>query len=631
MKALRRLGLHFTEVSDVGFQHLREMPQLEQLGLDSRQVSDTGLAHIEALKQLTMLELRGPHFGDASLQYVAKLPRLVRLDLMGWSGDRARGGGDAGKPNYTAAGLAVLHKIKTLRSLWLNNVRLGKAELDQLKPLKHLEELTILTPRFADTIDDEALRRQVIKVRQELRRALPETKVHVGGFGFDVPDLPEEDGKDAWRDEESAKLIGLPRNEMMKQYGRPMIWNGEPFDKFSDVADLKSRMPKGHKIPQVWGFQFQNARPDASLIVRMWVGDGKVFDAYWCRPAKENQGFFNPPVRERPLADKAVGKIEGQVVDSAGQAVHNASVWAVLTTGERSTTSFKGEPVITAADGRFRLTGLPAGSIDIVCKWDHWDVPVRNHTVLLPADQTMRVKVVVPGNRESGNTVDGTPVCEVPPFQRFADDPDFARALRFDLEMGHGRKEEKEIADRDKAVEFYLKYLEKDGIPAYQRARVYVQLGIQFTTLSNPRKGQERDEERARRYFERAIELDPERISRSMIRARTLLGSLGGKTREESFGMWMETYDWLLSLDEAAFEKRAFPVRQRSTIRNLIEAVKGSTAANAVSSASSLPDGEARLRKLIEDYSGTPIVEKARKQLQTKGPNGPGARTGSDR
>ena len=48
---------------------------------------------------------------------------------------------------------------------------------------------------------------------------------------------------------------------------------------------------------------------------------------------------------------EAVGQVEGQVVDSAGQAVHNASVWAVRTTGERSAASFKGEPVTTTADG----------------------------------------------------------------------------------------------------------------------------------------------------------------------------------------------------------------------------------------------------------------------------------------
>ena len=81
-----------------------------------------------------------------------------------------------------------------------------------------------------------------------------------------------------------------------------------------------------------------------------------------------------------------------------------------------------------------------------------------------PGKGQVEGQVVVPGSREPGTPVDGTEVREVPSFQSFADDPDFSQALRFDLEMGHGRKEDQENADPAKAVEHYLKYLEKDGI-----------------------------------------------------------------------------------------------------------------------------------------------------------------------
>ncbi len=48
--------------------------------------------------------------------------------------------------------------------------------------------ISAMTPRFM-MADDEGLRRQVIQTRQDLRRALPDTKVHVGGFEWDIPRL----------------------------------------------------------------------------------------------------------------------------------------------------------------------------------------------------------------------------------------------------------------------------------------------------------------------------------------------------------------------------------------------------------------------------------------------------------
>lgn len=111
-----------------------------------------------------------------------------------------------------------------------------------------------------------------------------------------LPDkLLPDDVVNAWRDDASAKLIGLSRAELMDRFGKPLIVNGEPFEKFSDQDDLAKRFPEHLERKEVWGFQFRNVKPDASLVVRMWVGEDKAFDAYWSQSASETLAFFRPP------------------------------------------------------------------------------------------------------------------------------------------------------------------------------------------------------------------------------------------------------------------------------------------------------------------------------------------------
>lgn len=194
MKNLKNLELRFTAVTDEGMKWFRNMAQLWHLSLSSQHVTDVGLAHIEALRQLKHLELRGPHFGDASLAYVVKLPQLERLDLKDWGGDRAAGVSGKQRKSapsrYSATGLASLGQIKTLRVLWLDHISLGEAELEQLSTMKGLNELTLNTPRL-NVDETEDLRRKALDVRSALRKALPHTNVHVGGWGFDMPVFDE--------------------------------------------------------------------------------------------------------------------------------------------------------------------------------------------------------------------------------------------------------------------------------------------------------------------------------------------------------------------------------------------------------------------------------------------------------
>lgn len=189
MKNLKNLELRFTAVTDEGMKWFRNMHKMRHLSISSRHVTDAGLSHIESLRQIKHLELRGPHFGDASLAYVAKLPQLERLDLVDWSGDRASGASGRQRKSapsrYSATGLASLGQIKTLRFFWLSHISLGEAELQQLSTMKGLKALRLNTPRL-DISETENLRRKALDVRSTLRKALPDTNVHVGGWGFDL-------------------------------------------------------------------------------------------------------------------------------------------------------------------------------------------------------------------------------------------------------------------------------------------------------------------------------------------------------------------------------------------------------------------------------------------------------------
>jgi hypothetical protein len=221
MKNLKNLELRFTAVTDEGMKWFRNMHKLQHLSLSNRYVTDAGLAHIEALRQLKHLELRGPHFGDASLAYVVKLPQLERLDLKDWSGDPVAGVSGRQRKSapsrYSATGLASLGKIKTLRVLCLDHISLGEAELEQLSTMKGLNELTLNTPRL-DIGETEDLHRKALDVRSALRKALPHTSVHIGGWGFDM-----QEARETRTEPPSERVLTFPVDRLLGViYMRPL-------------------------------------------------------------------------------------------------------------------------------------------------------------------------------------------------------------------------------------------------------------------------------------------------------------------------------------------------------------------------------------------------------------------------
>lgn len=135
-------------------------------------------------------------------------------------------------------------------------------------------------------------------------------------------------------------------------------------------------------------------------------------------------------------------------------------------------------------------------------------------------------------------------------------DPDLATAISHDLELNGG---EYAMASQQLAAKHYLLYLERAQDPD-QRARVYVQLGALFSTNWIHDAGEQPDYEKARRYFEEALRLAPDKVGAPMIRAR-LARATPLQNTEERIAIRLAALDWISTLDEARIRAQWLPLR----------------------------------------------------------------------
>jgi len=139
----------------------------------------------------------------------------------------------------------------------------------------------------------------------------------------------------------------------------------------------------------------------------------------------------------------------------------------------------------------------------------------------------------------------------------YNDHPDLAKAMQYDAETNGGNMNK---ADRGKAVHFYKRYL-KDVNESFQKARVYCQLGAMHAVSFNEKKGEKRNLKKAREYYKKVIELEPNRIGRPTLVARNILTTLNHKP----FYGWVKArtnfYNWLASIDDDSLKKNYLPLR----------------------------------------------------------------------
>jgi tetratricopeptide (TPR) repeat protein len=207
-------------------------------------------------------------------------------------------------------------------------------------------------------------------------------------------------------------------------------------------------------------------------------------------------------------------------------------------------------------------------------------------------------------------------------FQNYDNDPDLARALQHDPEYTPDPNKE----SRAEAEKYYMAYLEKD-IPSFQRAKVYCQLGVMYTTTANPERGEQRDREKAEKYFQKVLELEPERIGRATIRARTMLSSLHSLPKAEKLSRALKYYEWLSSLDDEKIRSKWLPSAPGETqisssrmraLRNSVTAAGRTLAKNTVSRAASMPNADILLAEIINRFPDRQIAEFARQKLNTR-------------
>jgi hypothetical protein len=170
LTGLRFLNLSSTKVNGEGFQHLKDLPQLELLVIDAwastqvikhlkglprlrwlmisgARMADTAFDDLERLASLEVLTLNDTGATDARLACLDKMPALRELDLF--------------EPGFTDMGLKHVASLRHLKRLVLCWSPTTDAGLANLKGLTHLRDLVLVRTQVTN------------KGTQELQKALP--------------------------------------------------------------------------------------------------------------------------------------------------------------------------------------------------------------------------------------------------------------------------------------------------------------------------------------------------------------------------------------------------------------------------------------------------------------------------
>lgn len=118
-------------------------------------------------------------------------------------------------------------------------------------------------------------------------------------------------------------------------------------------------------------------------------------------------------------------------------------------------------------------------------------------------------------------------------------------------------------ASRELAEQHYLAYLQ-DVDESFQRAAVYARLGDLFNGITSAHVATTLDRDKARTYYRKALEAEPERIGWATLHARGFFAT-DANTNEQRFASYMDYYEWLLSIDEKTLKEKGLPTRPPGT------------------------------------------------------------------
>jgi internalin A len=130
LKAIKKLDLSFTYVTDRGIKKLQSLQQLEDLTLDTAEfLTDASMAHLRANRALRRLVVRGVDITDAGMPYVGEMTSLRSLDI-----------------SYTMlgdVGLEHLPNLSELEHLKIGATLITGLNLNFLKLLPKLKTLSL--------------------------------------------------------------------------------------------------------------------------------------------------------------------------------------------------------------------------------------------------------------------------------------------------------------------------------------------------------------------------------------------------------------------------------------------------------------------------------------------------------
>jgi len=210
-------------------------------------------------------------------------------------------------------------------------------------------------------------------------------------------------------------------------------------------------------------------------------------------------------------------------------------------------------------------------------------------------------------------------------LRNYDGNPNLAKAMEYDLEMNGGDEEK---ADRAKAERYYLEYL-KDVNESFQKARVYAQLGALYATAINRRLGEKPDWEKARMYFRKVLEVEPERIGKPTMRTRTMLASME-ETRQGRIRERINIYEWLTSIDEKKVKDMWLPLiaenetpseSKIASLASYCKDGKSGVAGNILAGIRELSeeDGARFLSEIVKRFGGSRLGKAAMKKLEEEG------------
>ena len=149
-----------TNVTDAGFAHLKELPQLKGLNVAPSNITDAGLANLTGLKNMWFLGLNGTMVSDAGLKHLVENSKITVLYL---NGTRVTDAGllfletmkdmhwlDLGATGVTDAGLARLGHMSELQLLHLNSTAITDAGLAHLTKLPNIQSLHLSNTKITD-------------------------------------------------------------------------------------------------------------------------------------------------------------------------------------------------------------------------------------------------------------------------------------------------------------------------------------------------------------------------------------------------------------------------------------------------------------------------------------------------